>query len=172
MVNRDQKLTTGKKLFIAALSPLLIVALLLFLVCLPFYLLTRFAYRLTLRLWFEATFGVAGQRILLVYSRSPIWQEYIESAWLPRLQPHVVLLDWSDRKRWSRWRGPAVQLFRTYAGDRNFNPIALLFPKAGKVRVVRLHEAFRGWKHGKNHALRKAESEILSFVAELEVKSA
>ena len=60
MVNRDQKLSFGMKLFIAALSPILLLALFLFLVCLPFYLLTRFAYRLSLRLWFEVAFGVAG----------------------------------------------------------------------------------------------------------------
>jgi hypothetical protein len=51
-----------------------------------------------LRARWEATHGKFGRRVLLVYSSSPNWQEYVEEDLLRRLDPHVVTLNWSDRQ--------------------------------------------------------------------------
>ena len=151
------------ELLLVVLSPVLLVALVIFLLCLPFMLIGQFAYGFLLHRWFERTLGASGKRILVVYSRSPNWQSYIESNWLPILEPHVVVLNWSDRGDWGRWPPLQVRLFRRYAGVREFNPMAILFPKRGKVWVIRFLVAFRKFKHGKEAALRHGESELFAF---------
>ena len=151
-----------QKLVLLILSPLLIVVVPLLLICLPFYLL-HILYRGLLRIWFEHTLGAEGKRILLIYSRSPNWHEYIESGWLPVLEPHVVTLNWSDRRKWGRWSSLPVLLFRHYKPFREYNPMVILMPESGKVRTIRFLVAFRDYKHGKMDALRKAESELFAF---------
>ena len=40
-----------------------------------------------------------GRDVLLVYSDSPIWHEYIEKEIFSRLEDRAVVLNWSERKR-------------------------------------------------------------------------
>ncbi len=155
--------TLRDQLLKLAFLPLVLLVLLLLLLVLPFY----WAFRLLLRLVFEFAWGLRGRRILFVYSRSPVWQEYIESNWLPRLRDHAVVLNWSDRSRWSRRKSLAVWLFRHWAPAENFNPMAILFPAFRPVRRVGFFYAFRDWKHGDPKALEEAESELFSYVDEL-----
>ena len=54
-----------------------------------------------LRNRFHARWGAEGKRLLLVYSNSPHWQSYIEERWLPRLGPAAIVINWSERARWS-----------------------------------------------------------------------
>jgi hypothetical protein len=121
-----------------------------------------------LKLRWERTWGRQGKRILLVYSRSPNWQTYIETAWLPRVAPHAVIVDWSDRSTWPRRVPLEIRAFRYWGGRRDFNPMAMLFPKQGKVRTLRFRKAFRDFKHGKDSALRTAERELFGFVDAIE----
>jgi hypothetical protein len=125
-----------------------------------------------LKLRWERTWGREGKRILLVYSRSPNWQTYIENAWLPRVVPHAVVVDWSDRSTWPRRVPLEIRVFRYWGGEREFNPMALLFPKRGKVRTLRFRKAFRDFKHGKDSALRAAESELFAFVDAIQREAA
>ena len=60
---------------------------------------------------------------LVVYSNSPIWQEYFEARVLPAIGRRAVVLNWSERKRWDY--SLAVALFRCFGGTREFNPIAI-----------------------------------------------
>jgi hypothetical protein len=113
---------------------------------------------------FANTFGHQGIDVLLVTSNSPNWQSYIASEWLPRLSGRAVVLNWSDRQRWDREPPAAVAAFRTYAGSRDFNPLAIHFDAAGRVRVIRFWRAFRDYKHGKPHALRKAEASLFAHL--------
>jgi len=152
------------KWFLIVLSPVLIIAGLVFLVLLlPFYLMFRAAYWVVLRAWFELTLGFSGRRILLVYSSSPNWQEHIESYWLPRLEPHVIVVNWSERSTWGHWAPLPVRLFRFYAGEHDFNPMVVLFPRARRARVLRLLRAFRDFKHGKPTRLDEAERQVFEF---------
>jgi hypothetical protein len=122
-------------------------------------------YGYWLRSRWNRTWGRAGKRILLVYSRSPNWQEYIEQNWLPRLEGRAVLLDWSDRATWRRPVPLEVRAFRYWAGHREFNPLAILFPERGRVGTVRFWRAFREFKHGRDMELRKAERELFGFAS-------
>ena len=107
---------------------------------------------------FRDEWGSQGKDLLLVYSNSPHWQEYIETTWLPRWGNRATVLNWSDRSRWTD--SSAVELFRRFAGPREFNPLAIVVPKTGKPTVVRFWQAFRDNKHGKPLALRTAESRL------------
>jgi len=51
-------------------------------------------------------------------------------------------------------------IFRRWAGDQEFNPIAIVLPVRGPVKVVRFWRAFRDFKHGKSDGLRAAEREL------------
>jgi len=102
---------TRQTLLLIVLSPLLLVVLVLLVLALPFLL----AYRFLLRLVFEVLVAAKGRRILFVYSRSPVWQDYVERNWLPRLADHAMVLNWSDRASWKgRWSF-AVWVFRHWA---------------------------------------------------------
>jgi len=126
------------------------------------------AYGRWLRLRWEKTWAREGKRILLVYSRSPSWQDYIETNWLPRLTPHAVILDWSDRSQWPKRHPLEIRVFRYWGGDEEFNPLVVIFPIRGKVRTIRFWRPFRDFKHGNIGALRKAEAELFELVDELQ----
>lgn len=117
-----------------------------------------------LKLRWEQVWGRQGKRILLVYSRSPNWQSYIETAWLPRIAPHAVVVDWSTRHTWPRRAPLEIRAFRHWSGDREFNPLALLFPQRGRVRTIRFWKAFHAFKRGSQAELRTAEDELFAFV--------
>ena len=151
-------------LIIALFVPLLLLyVLLIVVVFLPFYL----TYRLLLRLVVELLWVGRGRRILLVYSRSPVWQAYIETNWLPLLIDHAVVLNWSDRATWRRKQPFAARVFRHWAPDSNFNPMAILFERFPRTRHIGFYYAFRDWKHGNEGALRAAESQLFGFVERL-----
>ncbi len=108
-----------------------------------------------------------GRRLLVVYSNSPVWQEYVEANWLPRLADVAVLLNWSERKRWPTEHPFEARVFRRWAGPREFNPVAIAFMPDGTVEVVRFWRAFRDYKHGKPARLRSAEHRLEEVAAAL-----
>jgi hypothetical protein len=157
-------------LLFIALSPLLFVIFLLLLVLwLPVFV----AYRSLLRLAFEALVIAKGRRrILLVYSRSPVWQEYIERNWLPLLADHAMVLNWSDRATWKGRRSFAVWVFHHWAPSYNFNPMAIVLPGFRPAKCIGFYYAFRDWKHGKEETLRDAEKQLFVYLGEVQKPSA
>ena len=113
---------------------------------------------------FHVRWGASGKRVLLVYSNSPNWQAYIEEHWLSRMGGVAVVLNWSDRARWPEQHPFEREVFRMWAGDREFNPLAIVIPERGPVHVIRFWRAFRDHKHGKDRALRAAEAELAEAV--------
>jgi hypothetical protein len=109
---------------------------------------------------FQTRWGTSGKRLLLVYSNSPHWQAYIEEHWLSRIGSVAVVLNWSERARWPEQHPFEAEIFRMWAGDREFNPVAIVIPQGGPVRVIRFWRAFRDYKHGKDGALKAAEAEL------------
>ena len=109
---------------------------------------------------FHRQWGGQGKRLLLVYSNSPTWQGYIEENWLPRLDAIAVVLNWSERSTWAERHPLEADIFEAWAGEREFNPLAIIIPVDGPVRVIRLWQAFRDNKHGKDRTLRAAEAEL------------
>jgi hypothetical protein len=109
---------------------------------------------------FHNCWGAHGKRLLLVYSNSPNWQEYVEENWLPQLKSISVVLNWSERRTWAQRHPFEADIFRTWAGGHEFNPLAIIIPPEGSVRVIRFWQAFRDYKHGKDRTLRAAEAEL------------
>jgi len=146
-----------------AISPLLLIGAVLLLLFLPFY----WGYRVLVRIAVEVVWGARGRRVLLVYSQSPIWQEYVESKWLPILRDHAIVLDWSERSQWKARKSFATWVFGVWKPSDNFNPMVILIPRFAPIRRIGFYYAFRDWKHGKQAALQLAESELFAFVRRL-----
>jgi hypothetical protein len=157
------------RLFIAPLLVILaLVWILLIGVAYPF----RFGYEQWLKSRFWHRHGRHGRFVLLIYSESPNWKPYIESKILPRLGSRVVTLNWSARKEWRRNNRFEARLFNHWAGDNEFNPMALVFDPIGRVKDVRFWQAFRDFKHGKDRLLKQAENVLFSEVERIVSKSA
>jgi hypothetical protein len=157
---RTEPTKAGGIAILLAMLVLSILAIPVFLVVAPLY----FLYLGLLRLMVELLWVARGKRVLLIYSRSPVWQEHIESTWLPRLGDRAVILNWSDRKQWSSGSPFTALIFRHWAPPRNFNPGVILFPGFLRTKQLGFYDAFRDWKHGNEAPLRKAEMELFDFV--------
>jgi hypothetical protein len=142
---------------------LTIIAIALLVIAAPFLLSVVVAYAawtcfLYLAVW-AWWIGRAPRRVLFVYSESPNWKEHIEQQILPRLPHNAVVLNWSRRKQWPRF-SLAVLLFRAFAGDQEFNPIALVFTRFGFVERFRFWQPFRDAKHGKDEPLKMLQAAL------------
>ncbi len=108
--------------------------------------------------------GPRQRRTLFVYSDSPIWKEYLERTIIPRLPSHSVVLNWSRRRQWGRLSLSSL-LFRRFAGNYEFNPIALVFERFRLAKAYRFWQPFRDLKHGNPGALRNLEEEFWRHLA-------
>lgn len=102
-----------------------------------------------------------GKDILLVYSDSPIWHEYLTNQILPLVQSRAEILNWSERNQWPSW-SLAVLVFRSYSGGKNFNPMVILFQPLGRARFFRFLPAFHEWKHGNQEPLERMRQDLIS----------
>ena len=138
------------------------------------YLLPAILLGLLLFTWFEEVYlryrfnrkwGRHGRRMLLVYSDSPNWKDYIEQNWIPRMGNLCVLLDWSQRSSKAMDKDIALQLkiLKCWGGRTDFNPLVIYFPRKGKIRTIRFWQAFNDFKHGNDQSLLKAEHELFSL---------
>jgi hypothetical protein len=138
---------------------LLPIILPLGLISLVFYLLSAtFTYLLIWMLWLSR-----GRDILFVYSDSPIWHEYMTSQILPRVRERAVILNWSDRKKWSWWSLRA-RAFRLIGGHREFNPMVVLFRPFRRAQTFRFFHPFDNWKHGYKEPLERLTEEMFSVL--------
>lgn len=101
-----------------------------------------------------------GRYALVVYSDSPVWQEYFDSQILPALAGRAAVLNWSARRHWKL--SLAVVLFRVFGGTREFNPIAIVFEPLCWPRRFRFYVAFRSFKHGRHHEVNRLREEFLA----------
>lgn len=134
--------------------PFVIVGLLLWLVA---------ALLLLALVWL--TWCPRGRYALVVYSSSPIWQEYFERHVLPSLAGRARVLNWSERRTWKI--SLAVLLFHVFAGSREFNPIAIVFAPLTWPRRFRFYRAFRSFKHGRRDEVETIRAEFLELLNEL-----
>jgi hypothetical protein len=147
----------------AAAAVLCIVLLPILVLALPFLAVGAWLdrrKRRRLQREFHNRWGTRGKRLLLVYSNSPNWQGYVEENWLPQLESIAVVLNWSERRTWAERHPFEADIFRTWGGDQEFNPLAIIIPSDGSVRVIRFWQAFLDYKHGKDRTLRAAEAEL------------
>ena len=102
-----------------------------------------------------------GKDVLLVYSDSPTWSEYMTREILPLVSSRAKILNWSERKRWPTWSLP-VRVFHTYSGSRDFNPMLILFRPFGKAVFFRFFPAFHEYKHGKPDRLEQMRQALIA----------
>jgi hypothetical protein len=139
---------------------------LLVIAALPFLPLVLLAYLIIdLSLRFRFLISAAFQRkfVLFVYSDSPIWKSHLETEILPRIQEHALVLNWSVRKDWPKlaW---TVQAFHHWGGQKEFNPLAIVFIHFFKVKVIRFYRPFLDFKHGKMQPLQRIEAQLFEWI--------
>jgi len=138
--------------------PLLIVLLPVVVVAVLFWLIS--ALLLLAVVWL--TWCPRRRYALVVYSNSPIWQEYFETQVISRLGERAVVLNWSERKRWTL--SLPVILFRVFGDTREFNPIAIVFQPLRWPRRFRFYKAFRSFKHGRPEEVEELRREFFRLL--------
>lgn len=138
-------------------SLLLLILLPLALLALVLYVSHGLAlYVLVWVLWLPG-----GKNVLLVYSDSPIWHEYMLTQVMPLVRGHAIVLNWSERSKWPLWSF-RVHVFHWFAGDREFNPLVVLFRPFRRARIFRFWSAFKERKRGDEQAVDRLRQELLS----------
>ena len=159
------------KLVFVLLFPLWIwIVLLVLFIVIPFRIVFDFFRGLYLRYLFCTKWKAEGKFILFVYSNSPNWQEYIENNIFPKLQSHVVILNCSRKSEWKKNPTVESKVFKHWGGERDYNPMAVIFPKFGKVRTIRFFQAFKDYKHGKKDLLERQEALLFELFNELKTQ--
>jgi hypothetical protein len=155
-----QKTSVARKLGNAVLVVLLLsIALPLALVALALHFLLRAVlYLLVWLLWIPK-----GKDVLFVYSDSPIWREYMTSHVLPLVRERAVVLNWSERSKWSPW-SLRVSVFRAFGGSREFNPMVVKFQFFRKVKILRYWSAFQDWKRGYTEPVESLNNQLSSML--------
>jgi hypothetical protein len=144
----------GQAILIVVLLPL-VLPLALFAVA------NHLLYRALLYLLVWALWLPRGKDILFVYSDSPIWREYMATQVLPLVQERSVVLNWSERKKWSRW-SLGVAVFHHFGGAGDFNPLVVLFRPLRLVRMFRFRSAFKDWKRGYKEPVERLRQELVA----------
>jgi hypothetical protein len=104
-----------------------------------------------------------GRRVLFVYSDSPKWKPYLDEHVVPRLPKTAVVLNWSERARWSPFE-LGVWLFQMWSGSREYNPIAIVVRPISSPKVFRFFDAFEALKRGQPEPLREVEAAFFAAV--------
>jgi hypothetical protein len=104
-----------------------------------------------------------GRRVLFVYSDSPSWKPYLDEHVVPRLPRNAVILNWSERARWSPF-GLGVWLFRMWSGARDFNPIAMVVTPWRGPKLFRFWSAFDERERGNPEPLRDVQAAFLAAI--------
>ena len=99
--------------------------------------------------------------MLLVYSDSPMWHEYITTQILPLVQERAVVLNWSERKKWPRW-SLGVAVFHHFGGARDFNPLVVFLQPLRLAKIYRFWSAFNDWKRSYKEPVERLTHELLA----------
>jgi hypothetical protein len=121
------------------------------------------AHRIALYMLVWVLWLPKGKDILVVYSDSPIWHDYMATQVLPLVEERAIVLNWSERNRWSRWSFRA-HLFHCFGGRREFNPLVVLFRPFRRARTFRFWLPFGDWKRGYREPVERLRQELLSVL--------
>jgi hypothetical protein len=152
-----QKISLGHRVLMASITVVLLPVIVpLGLAVLVLYGLHRIAlYALVWLLWLPS-----GKDVLLVYSDSPIWRDYMTTQVIPSVQDRAIILNWSERSQWPKW-SLSIHVFRTFGGGRDFNPMVAVFRPFRRARVFRFWSAFKDWKRGNTEPVTRLREELL-----------
>lgn len=148
MSNRPSSLRSFRTWIAFLILPPIAVALAVFI--LPFIVLIILAVRLQLVLVLIAVrlmWIPKGKYLLVVHSESPVWSPYLKGHLIPETSAHAVLLNWSERKSWSRAQ-LSTQVFDAIVGSREHTPSVVLFDPWWKPKVYRFWKPFKAYKRG------------------------
>lgn len=134
------------------LSPLIVAGLVVYGV---------YSALLHLAVW--TTWCRAGSRVFVSYSRSPHWQARFETVLIPQLPESTIIVDWSDRKSWSR-RSLRTLCFDHFLGRNAHTPAAIVFRPFRRAQVFRFHDAYTKFRHGDELPVQEQESALLRAV--------
>lgn len=151
----------GALLLLAGL-PMLALLLALLLVAAPLLLVLWLAYTICLHIVIWVWWCGRRKDVLFIYSDSPIWRDYLEKTVLPQIANRAYVLNWSERKRWKS--SIATMAFRHFGGDREFNPLAVVFRPFRLTRTFRFWKPFKEFKHGKTGPLERLQSELFDCI--------
>ena len=105
--------------------------------------------------------GLRGQRCVVVYSRSPIWESHVLSEWLPHFGDVAATLNWSDRTSWGL--SVEVLLFKRFClSSVNFNPAVIVLRGLRRPLVFRFFYAFHEAKQGRTEYLALLEEQMFA----------
>ena len=142
-----------------AITFLILVSPLIFL-----YLILDFSYGALLIVLVWGSWGRKSEiPVLFVYSNSPNWQDYVEDNLLPKIPRDSMVLNWSERKNWKKY-SLSVLAFKYFGGDREFNPIAIVFPRWDWPQTYSFWSAFKEKKHGNPEPLVALEREFFQKI--------
>jgi hypothetical protein len=80
---------------------------------------------------------------------------------MPLVQERAVVLNWSERKKWSRW-SLAVAVFHQFGGADDFNPLVVFFQPRRRAKIYRFWSAFKDWKRGHIEPVERLTHEFLA----------
>jgi hypothetical protein len=141
-------------------APVLLFFALAWLIVLAIFYPFAYFHEQRLKYQFYQHHGKHGRFALFVYSDSPNWKDYIETNILSRIKESVVTLNWSERRNWEKTNPFEAKVFYQWTGEKEHNPIAIIFTPSGKVKDVKFWHAFKDFKHGKDETLREAEQTL------------
>ena len=131
------------------LSPLIIAGVVAYVV---------YSAILYLSIWM--TWCHTGSRVFVSYSRSPHWQARFEAVLIPRLPASTIIVNWSDRKTWSRLSLRTLA-FEHFLGRNAHTPAVIIFRPLRRAQVFRFYEAYMKFKHGDELPVQDQESALL-----------
>lgn len=134
--------------FLPLILPLIVVASALFAL-----------HRLSLYLLIWLLWLPKGKDTLFVYSDSPIWHDYMTQQVLPLVQDRAVVLNWSERSTWRKWR-LTQQVFYSFGSQLEFNPMVIMFRPLRGAKFFRFWSAFKEWKHGSSEPIEHLRNEL------------
>ena len=117
-------------------------------------------HRATLNLLIWLLWIPRGKDVLLVYSDSPIWRDYMRTQVLPLVQERAVVLNWSERKSWPRWSA-AHSAFRSFGGGREFNPLVVVYRPFRRAQCFRFFSPFKDWKRGNTEPVERMRQDLI-----------
>ena len=103
-----------------------------------------------------------GKFVLVAYTRSAVWADYMEHRLIPQLGSAAVVIDRS-RESWRRDHPIEAAAIKFWGGGSNYNPIVIVIRSPWRVRAFGLYDAFQKLKHGDAKELDEAVSKVLSY---------
>lgn len=141
------------------------ISVLLVLAVLPFILIYCVA-RVVRSYWLRSRVKLAwpeGKFVLLAYSNNRKWAPFIETRLLPCIGDACVIVDRSHAQ-WKDRFPLEASVISHWGGYREHNPLAVVFPRAGRARVFRMYEAFQELQRGKQHRLEQVSKQLIDTV--------